>query len=268
MPDFQVRLLAGSVRLAPVQCGALAVGPDTRVLTLPTCACESATSPHPQGNRDSIRQVATSGLDVFAHNVETVQRLQPVVRDRRANWAQSLGVLAAAKDAGASITKTSIMLGCGEHQEEVRGPWFTCLRHCCSMAPVGCFASTTARAATLHPPPFLHHPCAQVLAAFEALRAHGVDVLTLGQYMRPTKKHMAVSEYVTPAAFAAYQAAAEAAGFLYVASGPLVRSSYRAGEFYLKNVLQGRAQAAAAAAAAVAAGGGGGGGASAMAHAG
>jgi lipoic acid synthetase len=107
-----------------------------------------------------------------------------------------------------------------------------------------------------------------VLAAFEALRAHGVDVLTLGQYMRPTKKHMAVSEYVTPAAFAAYQAAAEAAGFLYVASGPLVRSSYRAGEFYLKNVLQGRAQAAAAAAAAVAAGGGGGGGASAMAHAG
>jgi hypothetical protein len=139
VPDFQVRLLAGSVRLAPVQCGALAVGPDTRVLTLPTCACESATSPHPQGNRDSIRQVATSGLDVFAHNVETVQRLQPVVRDRRANWAQSLGVLAAAKDAGASITKTSIMLGCGEHQEEVRGPWFTCLRHCCSMAPVGCF---------------------------------------------------------------------------------------------------------------------------------
>lgn len=67
-----------------------------------------------------MQQVATSGLDVFAHNVETVQRLQPVVRDRRANWQQSLGVLAAAKDAGVGITKTSIMLGCGEHKEEVR----------------------------------------------------------------------------------------------------------------------------------------------------
>jgi lipoic acid synthetase len=74
-----------------------------------------------QGNRQLVQQVATSGLDVFAHNVETVERLQPVVRDRRANWKQSLGVLAAAKDAGASITKTSIMLGCGEHKEEVGG---------------------------------------------------------------------------------------------------------------------------------------------------
>jgi lipoic acid synthetase len=63
--------------------------------------------------------VACSGLDVFAHNVETVPRLQSVVRDRRANWQQSLGVLAAAKDAGVGITKTSIMLGCGEQQEEV-----------------------------------------------------------------------------------------------------------------------------------------------------
>jgi lipoic acid synthetase len=73
-----------------------------------------------QGNRQCIDQVARSGLDVFAHNVETVQRLQSVVRDRRANWQQSLGVLAAAKDAGVGITKTSIMLGCGEHKEEVR----------------------------------------------------------------------------------------------------------------------------------------------------
>jgi lipoic acid synthetase len=79
-----------------------------------------------------------------------------------------------------------------------------------------------------------------VLAAFEALRAHGVDVVTLGQYMRPTKRHMAVEEYVTPAAFAAYQAAAERMGFLYAAAGPMVRSSYRAGEFFIQNVLQGR----------------------------
>lgn len=74
-----------------------------------------------QGNMDSIRQVATSGLDVFAHNVETVPRLQSVVRDRRANWEQSLSVLRAAKELGVQITKTSIMLGCGEGKEEVRG---------------------------------------------------------------------------------------------------------------------------------------------------
>lgn len=85
----------------------------------------------------------------------------------------------------------------------------------------------------------------QVIEAMKELRAHGVDVVTLGQYMRPTKKHMAVAEFVTPAAFEAYQKAAEQMGFLYVASGPMVRSSYRAGEFYLKNVLNQRKQAAA-----------------------
>lgn len=82
--------------------------------------------------------------------------------------------------------------------------------------------------------------CVQVLRAMEKLREAEVDVLTLGQYMRPTKRHMAVSEYVTPAAFEAYQKTAEDLGFLYVASGPMVRSSYRAGEYYLKNVLQGK----------------------------
>lgn len=67
----------------------------------------------------------------------------------------------------------------------------------------------------------------------------GVDVVTLGQYMRPTKRHMAVAEYVTPEAFDMYQKAAESMGFLYAASGPMVRSSYRAGEFYLTNLLRG-----------------------------
>lgn len=67
----------------------------------------------------------------------------------------------------------------------------------------------------------------------------GVDVVTLGQYMRPTKRHMAVAEYVTPEAFAGFETAAKNMGFLYVAAGPLVRSSYRAGEFYLTNVLRG-----------------------------
>ena len=162
-----------------------------------------ALVPDFQGRRDLVEQVATSGLDVFAHNIETVERLQGSVRDRRAGWAQSLDVLETAKKVGAKVTKSSIMMGCGETPEEV-------------------------------------------IAAMRALRERGVDVVTLGQYMRPTKRHMAVQEFVTPEAFERYQAAAEEMGFLYVASGPLVRSSYRAGEFYLKNVLRSREQAAAA----------------------
>jgi hypothetical protein len=74
----------------------------------------------------------------------------------------------------------------------------------------------------------------------KVLRDTDVDVVTLGQYMRPTKRHMAVSEYITPEAFKGYQDVAESMGFLYVASGPMVRSSYRAGEFYLSNVLRNR----------------------------
>lgn len=72
------------------------------------------------------------------------------------------------------------------------------------------------------------------------MSAAGVDVVTLGQYMRPTKRHMAVAEYVTPEAFATYQRSAEEMGFAYVASGPLVRSSYKAGEFFLHNILRGK----------------------------
>lgn len=78
-----------------------------------------ALVPDFQGRRDCVELVAQSGLDVFAHNIETVERLQGVVRDRRAGWAQSMGVLAAAKEAGARVTKSSIMLGCGESPEEV-----------------------------------------------------------------------------------------------------------------------------------------------------
>lgn len=149
--------------------------------------------------------VARSGLDVYAHNIETVEGLQRIVRDRRANYRQSLSVLEfVAKSQPSMITKTSIMLGCGERDEEVR--------------------------ATLHD-----------------LRAAGVGVVTFGQYLRPTKRHMKVEEFVTPAKFAYWQAEADAMGFLYVASGPLVRSSYRAGEFFIKNVIEKRRAAVTAA---------------------
>nr|DAD22997.1 TPA_asm: hypothetical protein HUJ06_024460 [Nelumbo nucifera] len=72
----------------------------------------------------------------------------------------------------------------------------------------------------------------------EKVRAAGVDVMTFGQYMRPSKHHMPVSEYVTPEAFEKYRPLGMDMGFQYVASGPLVRSSYKAGEFYIKSMIE------------------------------
>ena len=77
------------------------------------------------------------------------------------------------------------------------------------------------------------------------MREANVDILTLGQYMRPTKRHMPVAAYITPETFDRYRVAGEALGFLYVASGPLVRSSYKAGEYFIKEVLRKRTSSAA-----------------------
>ncbi|KAK6341899.1 hypothetical protein TWF730_001385 [Orbilia blumenaviensis] len=150
------------------------------------------------GNLDMVTRVATSGLDVYAHNVETVEALTPYVRDRRATFRQSLSVLSHAKKSQPTlITKTSIMLGLGEQDSEV-------------------------------------------LDALKELRKVDVDVVTFGQYMRPTKRHMKVEEYVTPEKFEYWKNVAVEMGFLYVASGPLVRSSYKAGEAFIENVLKKR----------------------------
>jgi len=150
------------------------------------------------GDLQRIETVARSGLEVFAHNVETVERLTPAVRDRRAGYRQTMDVLRAAKQFVPSlVTKSSIMLGLGETDDEVR----QCLRD---------------------------------------LREAGVDVVTFGQYLQPTKRHLKVREYVTPEKYDEWKAEAEALGFLYVASGPLVRSSYRAGELFVKNMLNGK----------------------------
>lgn len=154
------------------------------------------------GVESRIATVSKSGLDVYAHNLETVERLQSRVRDRRAGYAQSLHVLEYAKNVhqGSLLTKTSLMLGLGESLDEVR---------------------TTMR---------------------DALNS-GVDVITFGQYLRPTKGHLRVEEYVTPEAFDDLRKEGEAMGFRYVASGPLVRSSYKAGEFYVKSlVMQDRSE--------------------------
>jgi lipoic acid synthetase len=150
------------------------------------------------GSLEQVSLVAKSGLDVYAHNIETVEALTPQVRDRRATFRQSLKVLEHAKKEGVRVTKTSIMLGIGETDE-------------------------------------------QVVDALRELRKVDVDVVTFGQYMRPTKRHMKVDRYVEPAEFERWKEVADDMGFMYVASGPLVRSSYKAGEFYIENVLRGKA---------------------------
>ncbi|KAI3947603.1 hypothetical protein MKW92_052891 [Papaver armeniacum] len=149
-----------------------------------------------RGDLSCVEKVAKSGLDVFAHNIETVEELQSAVRDHRANFKQSIEVLKMAKEyaPAGTLTKTSVMLGCGETPD-------------------------------------------QVVRTMEKVRAAGVDVMTFGQYMRPSKRHMPVSEYITPEAFEKYRVLGIDMGFRYVASGPMVRSSYKAGEYYIKSMI-------------------------------
>jgi lipoic acid synthetase len=154
-----------------------------------------------QGNMDLVRQVVDSGMDVFAHNIETVERLTRTVRDRRAGYRQTLAVLRSARDHRPDVvTKSSVMLGLGETDEEVH-------------------------------------------QTMKDLRDAGVEILTFGQYLQPTKRHMKVSRYVTPEEFDEWKVAGEALGF-HVASGPLVRSSYRAGEFFNARLAKRAASAA------------------------
>lgn len=165
----------------------------------PTMLVEALTGDY-AGDLEMVKLVATSGLDVYAHNIETVEALTPFVRDRRAKFRQSLDVLRTAKESKEGlITKTSIMLGLGEKED-------------------------------------------QIWDALRELRKIDVDVVTFGQYMRPTKRHMKVEEYVTPAVFEMWRLRALDLGFLYCASGPLVRSSYKAGEAFIENVLKKRAR--------------------------
>jgi lipoyl synthase len=148
------------------------------------------------GISEDVRTVVEDGRpDVFAHNVEVVPRLQGTMRDTRCSWQRSVDVLRWAREFGANVTKTSLMVGCGESEDEV-------------------------------------------LEAMTALRAAQVDVLTIGQYLRPTERHAELVRYVEPEEFDRYRVTGEKMGFKYVASGPLVRSSYRAAEAFLKGVLR------------------------------
>ena len=137
----------------------------------------------------SIENVLNANPHIFNHNLETVRRLTPSVR-HRATYDRSLAVLKKVKEKrGDTIyTKSGMMLGLGEREEEV-------------------------------------------LTALQDLRATGCDILTLGQYLQPSLKHLPVVEFITPERFADYKMRAEEMGFIHVASGPLVRSSYHADEF-------------------------------------
>ncbi|MFC7167110.1 lipoyl synthase [Halospeciosus flavus] len=149
-----------------------------------------------QGDPDLVREIIDAGPDVFAHNVETVERRQFPVRDRRAGYEQSLSVLQQVDRESDIYTKTSLMLGVGERDHEV-------------------------------------------YQTLSDLREAGVDVVTLGQYLQPSRSHLDVADYVHPHKFDTWRAVAEEElGFLYCASGPMVRSSYRAGELFVDAVLR------------------------------
>lgn len=160
----------------------------------PLTAVEALT-PDFSGDRAAVETVVDSGLEVFAQNLETVDRLTRTVRDPRAGYQRTLDVLAHAKaHAPGILTKSSLMLGLGETDAEIE-------------------------------------------QAMQDLRQHGVDVLTLGQYLRPTLNHLAVQRWVPPADFDRYRQRGLELGFLEVAAGPLVRSSYRADRILERNNL-------------------------------
>lgn len=171
------------------------------------------------GDLEAVAHVAKSGLDVYAHNIETTEELTPMVRDRRAKFRQSLKVLETAKASKPGlITKTSIMLGLGETKDQL----IDALQ---GLSQLPIVVSGTLGTNIIE----------------TELRKIDVDVVTFGQYMRPTKRHMKVTEYITPEAFEDWRIKALDMGFMYVASGPLVRSSYKAGEAFIENVLKKRA---------------------------
>ena len=136
-----------------------------------------------------IQIVLDAGPDIYNHNMETVERLTPLVRSR-AKYRTSLQVLRRAKELGSGVvTKSGVMLGLGEKETEL-------------------------------------------FQTMDDLREVGCEVLTMGQYLRPTPQHLPVVEYITPEQFGYYGDIARRKGFLYVASGPLVRSSYHAADFH------------------------------------
>jgi lipoyl synthase len=178
LPDGGARHYADCIRAIKARC--------------PRTAVEALT-PDFAGNLGDVATVVDSGLDVFAQNLETVERLTSKVRDARAGYRQTLDVLGFAKRHRAEVlTKSSLMLGLGETDDEI-------------------------------------------VAALDDLKRAAVDIVTFGQYLRPTSNHLPVERYVTPEQFELYRRLGLERGFLEVVAGPLVRSSYRADRVFEKN---------------------------------
>ena len=167
----------GASHYAAVVTAVKALNPETAV---------EALTPDFLGDTGAVETLLDSGIEVFAQNIETVERLTHPVRDARAGYQQTLAVLEHSKRYRPdTITKTSLMLGLGESEEEI----VSCMEDC---------------------------------------RRHGVDVITLGQYLQPTRNHFPIARYVTPEEFEHYRQLGLERGFMEVVSGTLVRSSYRA----------------------------------------
>ena len=153
-------------------------------------------TPDFRGKKNSIHDIVKSNPHVFAHNIETVERLTPRVRDPRAGYRQSLSVLRQVKQECDHIfTKSSLMLGLGETSAEIQ-------------------------------------------QTLKDLRDSACDIVTFGQYLRPQTRHLKVERYLPPEEFKEWKDTALSMGFLYSASGPLVRSSYKAGEYFIKGVIE------------------------------
>lgn len=151
-----------------------------------------ALVPDFQGKRELLAKVVAARPDVLGHNVETVKRLTPRMRDRRAGYGQSLDVLRYAKSFDSTLhTKSSLLLGLGETEQEI-------------------------------------------LEAMADLRSAGVDILVLGQYLQPSRRHLPVERYVPPEEFESLRKKALELGFTACIAGPLARTSYKAAEIFLR----------------------------------
>ncbi|WP_437969516.1 lipoyl synthase [Sorangium sp. So ce260] len=162
-----------------------------------------------QGHMSAVDTVVDAGPDVFAHNVEVVRRITRVIRDVRSSYDQSLAVLRRAKDRQRRRAADAAEGGAPAPRRLTK-----------SSIMVGIGETDD-----------------EVLEALRDLREAGVDIVTIGQYLRPSSKHAPVQRFVEPGTFAAFERAALEMGFLYAASAPLVRSSYKAAEVFVRSLM-------------------------------
>jgi lipoic acid synthetase len=190
--------------------GAAHIAQSVRAVREQSGALVECLIPDFQGDESDLATVVDARPTVLAHNVETVERLQQPVRDPRASYAQSLRVLERAK----ALAR--------ERDEDPDAPDRDHRLYTKSSIMLG-FGETDD----------------EVEQTLRDLRDAGVDIVTLGQYLRPSEDHLAIEEYVPPERFERLEARADEMGFAFTAAGPFVRSSYRAGELFVEHVVRG-----------------------------